>query len=257
LFAQLRFARVAGVIPYKMRFTLNEYNDLFIGDKAEKPKQQWGSATISIATLLITFAGIKVEGFEWVLYLTAPLLLLAFFLMLSESSIASKVRELYRARRDKRVVARIEDQYQLFFDKFKIVPELISKVENLDWCETAKPRSPNFNNELSNLNRTLSYCDSKISRVFALNHMLNHYMDNVDSFLMECDCLVINRSIKYQCESKKSDLQKQLRKYDSFREDHDNFCKEINKNLNSSHLRCFYDHTFCFMPNEIESATQV
>ncbi len=226
--------------------------DLDFHRQVERPRNKWSEIALSFVALGITLAGVKTEGFEWLLYLTIPIILIALFLILIDSGLSKKVICTFHSRRDRKVLNQISDEYKSFLDKIDIVKKIAEEVSDLESGSTTKRNYSYPYNKISELKTMLSkHDDSRALKVLVLNHVLSIHIEAADSYFCECDFLVINRNLKYKHEHDKAEMLKLIRKYETFREQHNEFCEKTNIKLKNSFLRCFYDQTFSFVPKEI------
>lgn len=226
--------------------------DLDFHRQVERPRNKWSEIALSFVALGITLAGVKTEGFEWLLYLTIPIILIALFLILIDSGLSKKATCVIHCRRDRKVLNQISDEYESFLDKIEIVKKITEEISDLESNSTTRGNYSYPYNKISELKILLAkYDDSKALKVLVLNHVLSIHIEAADRYFCECDFFVINRNLKYKHEHDKAEMLKLIRKYETFRDQHNEFCKITNAKLKNSFLRCFYDQTFSFVPKEV------
>jgi len=231
---------------------LTEFERREFHNVSSKPSHPWGQIFISIAAVIVTFIGAKIEGFDWVIYITIPILAVAFVLMISDTAIVKYAINKTRNYKDRKVISNKSNEYLEFFDNFKVVKDITEIISGMEWGEIKSPRYHYPSNRLSDLSVILSDKNhSKLSKAIFLNYALNVFIEEADRFIQESDYLVVQRKVTYKYEHDKSKLLKLIRKYDAFRELHDDFCKKTNEITTRIYLRQFYERTFSFMPKDI------
>ena len=236
---------------------MTDFEELGLYGSSSKKSHPWGQIVISIAAVIVTFVGAKIEGYDWVLYLTIPLLLIAFVLMLSSTVLGTYLKSRYQSYKAKKVISKSSEEYIAFLEEFKLASEITDALLNLDWGAIKRPYYRYRSNRLAELKAIVKdKRHSKFSKTIYLNHALNSFVDELDSFMQECDYLVVQRQVKYKSEHDRTKMLRLIRKYDSFRERHDSFCKKINKVKLETHLYQFYEHIYSFVPKEIFPVTE-
>jgi hypothetical protein len=236
---------------------LRHLEEFGYNDASSKPNHPWGQIFISIAAVIVTLIGAKIEGFEWAIYIAVPVLIAAFVLMLSDTAMASQLRNKISNYKDRKIISKCSEEYLHFFKKIKVIKDISETISNMEWGEIKSPRYSFPSNRLSDLSIIINdKCHPKLSKAVFLNQALNVLVDEADRFIQESDYLVVQRKVTYKYEHEKSKLLKLIRKYDEFREQHDDFCSNINEKTSKVFLRQFYDHTFSFMPKEISQVNE-
>lgn len=218
----------------------------------DNSKNKWSEIALSFVALAITLASIKTEGFEWLLYVTIPVILIALFLIVLDTGLSKRIKAYVNSRHDKKLLCRISDEYEKFIDKIDIVKKVTEEISDLEWGSTKRSYYHYPHNKISEMKSLLSdYSGSKYSKVLLINHILSIHIESADHYIGECNFLVVNRDIQYRHEHDKAEMMKLVRKYDEFRERHNEFCESINSRLRGSCLRTFYDQTYSFLPKEL------
>lgn len=225
--------------------------DMTTLEPAKGKKTPWDQIVLGCTAITVAFLGAKLEGYNWVLYFTIPILSLSFSLMLLNTQAGEKVKRWIRLNKERKHLSKNAKLYKEFLVKINIAQNIADKIDQLDWGMKPRPRRPYFSNSINELSNSLgSHQKNHYYQIILLNHILNMYVEAADSYFKECDHLVMQREIKYKSERDKSEILKLIRKYEDFKELHDEFFKKINITISHSPLKLFYSGTLCFTPEE-------
>lgn len=127
-------------------------------------------------------------------------------------------------------------------------------MSGLEWNDVKRPVYRFPYNEVSELKRLLSRCkNAKHSRTLFANHILCIHIEAADQYFDVCCNLVVNRDITFKHERDKTEILRLIRKYEEFKDKHNEFCESVNSTLKFNYLRKFYDKVFHFTPKDISN----
>ncbi|MDI3323920.1 hypothetical protein QKW35_05995 [Pontibacterium granulatum] len=212
---------------------------------------------VTTALILVAVIGAKIPEAEWIVYIIGLLSVLSFILMVSHSKLGAWLCKKWHQRRDRVLLSKNIADYEEIFAESRVVKELVDKVERLEWGSD-RPRS--YSCASRSLHGLSSFYDSlhapAYDRFLLLNYSMKESVGYIENYLRECDRLVVDRAVEFKYESERAELEKLVRQYDQFRDEHDRFCKRLNKKLRYAELLGFYGATLTFRPKELKlSAT--
>lgn len=220
-----------------------------------KSKHPWGETLVSVAAIVIAIVGAKVESLNWIIFICIPILLIAFCLMIAHSEIGTWISDKWAARSDRKILAKAEKEYSELFNDSAIADQLIEKVQRLQWNNNMPPTYIHPGNSYRVMQEILNNTNAKAdTKLIIMNFCLRQFIEYVDGYLVACDRFVVDRIVNYKYESERVEMIKLVRKYDDFREEHDKFCKRLNKQLSATTLSLLYGHTISFEPKELNPA---
>lgn len=213
-------------------------------DNRGSERSFWSTIALSLSAMISSVAGSKFPGHYWLMYLAGLTLVVALLLILWQSPPGSYVREWFSKVRTKSILRRADIEYREIIERMGLLPELRSALEDLDWGDRT-PRGPLLlENSLLLMNDQYDWFP-KSARVVAANFTVKEVFDSYDSWLSECDGMM-RKGIKYKSEQHHNKVLQLLRKYGSFIEDHNKFCRSVNIKRTSVKLLSLYkkDHNF-------------
>ena len=218
-----------------------------------KPSQNWGNLAVSVAAIIIGVIGVNSTKFEWLLYICAPVLGVAVFLMIWQTRFGKYISRLYESRRDQRHLAKQLSMYRKLVIEAKIAEKLFKAVSDLNWKQNRPSiyRHPEgYINQLLSISK--GFGNGGATEFLYLNDSLNRHLEYIDSYLSQTDHLVVNRDVEFQYESEKTRLHKVIREYEEFINRHSRFCGAINSKLSSCRVQEFYGSDLCYSPKEMK-----
>jgi len=223
----------------------------------EKNKHSIGQVFVAVATIAVAIVGAKVPEFEWFLYLCIPLLIILLTVMLFETKLGSYIKNVWHVKKDNKILKDEYAKYIEIFDKSETAEKLISSINKIDWGNIRPAQYLHLGNKHNRLKQMLETSNtSASSMLILLNYSLQEYIDYADGYLNHCDNYIINREVNYLNPLHKAETVKLIRRYEDFRDSHDEYCKSINLRLHNIKLLHFYGKELCFIPKEISVANE-
>ncbi len=218
----------------------------------ERTNHSIGQVFVAVATIAVAVVSAKVPGFEWFLYLCIPLLIILLTVMLFETKLGAYIKNIWYAKKDKKILNSEYVEYKKIFDKSETAEKLIGSINKIDWANNRPVQYLNLNNKINRLKQTLENSNaSKSSMLILLNYSLQEYIEYADGYLRYCDNYIINREVSYLNPLHQAETVKLIRRYEDFRDSHNEYCKAINLRLNKVNLLYFYGAELCLIPKDI------
>lgn len=206
----------------------------------------------AISAVLTIVIGGKIDGFEWIAQIGVVLLIIVIFLMIWESAIGIKARVIFRKYEDRRQLRKHYNEYERLFEKStNTFQDVFEKVQNLEWGSKRPPTYGSIRNKISVLNHDLNRVsgNSGIKLIF-LNTALRSIFEHIDSYLSYCDNFIVNGETRYKDKRQEIEILKLVAQFEKFRDDHNDLCDSINRDLKSVQLVPLYSANYCFATDD-------
>lgn len=221
------------------RSDVDFYVVIFLGKNMEKDRNVRGWLAIALSTITVMSAiiGSKLDGFTWILYPCAPILVVSFGVLVWDRFVGARF-ERYRSKRCAiKLLKKYYGRYSNVVEKFSLLEEMEKSLgsDKIEWSNDRPVLLRSVQNSLYSIKYGLAHIPSEY-RLIALNIALGEIVRPFDSWLKIYDFKLKNGEARYQTEEAQNNIIVLIQKFSEITLVHDDLCKEINSKLNFENL---------------------
>ena len=208
----------------------------------------WANLSATLTTLIVSFLALKKESLNWLLYISIPMLIITFTLVIIGLPIWSKINKFRVKLKNEKIKESYFSEYKSKINDFKEIEDFLTFISNsLEWGNKRRVKIPSFTYDIYKVNNLNPRSrKDKLTVIFLLDCIYSKNFYESEYYLQYCNSLLSSGEVTFKYPSYKAEINRKMNRYYQIVLNYNELCDSMDSGSGERNFKWCSSDTYSF-----------